>query len=514
MEKIIAKKINGVHWRTDEASTFAPERLASALAVKHSRVRDVFFLPAHESHPASVLKVYRARGAGALARTLLLGSPAQREWNALRRLRSAGVNAPQPLALGTKPPFSSYLVTRRIESCATLEDLLLGKAPCPVAPKDLAEACGRLIRSMHEAGVEHRDLHAANLLVDPEGRPHVTDLHGARLARTLSRRARTRDLLSLAGAFLIHGSQRDRFRFFKAYSNAGQEEARRIEHLARERLFLFLRKFDRRCLRGGRNFQTLGIHELTGMAERSDRALVLARSLGPYPVERLEERGQRLHTGAGTRVYAFQVDGNHYIVKSYRNPGAWEIVKRLFRGSKAQRCWLNYHKLIFRGLSIPKPVLFLEDPLGSPLGRSFVATEAADEHIMLDVFLDRADRAALLTVLHRLAAAVARMHRLFLRNRDMKAQNILVSPSMELLFIDPDGVESMRDPYPYVLARDLMRINASFTTSRPVSLADRLRFLKRYMKHMGFPRSSLRELWRETVFLTWEKWERWKKTAK
>lgn len=512
MEKIIEKKINGIRWRTDEAFPLAPERLTSAQAVKHSRVRDVFFLPSQEDLPAAVLKVYRARGAGALARTLLLGSPAQREWKALQQLRAAGVSAPKPLALGRKPPFLSYLVTLRIEDCATVEDLLLGKAPCPVARKDLAASCGRLIRSMHDAGVEHRDLHAANILVDLEGRLHVTDLHGARLARSLSRRARTRDLLSLAGSFLVHGSQRDRYRFFKAYSGSShpKNEARRIEHLARERLYLFLRKFDKRCLRGGRSFQSIGIHNLTGMAERSDRAIALARSLGPYPLERLEEHGQLLHAGTGTRVYLY----NHFIVKSYRNPGGWEIVKRLFRGSKAQRCWLNYHKLIFRGFAIPRPVLFLEDPLSSPLGRSFVVTEAAEEHTLLDLYLDRADRGALLDVLHDLAAAVARMHRLFLRNRDMKAQNILVSPTGDLLFIDPDGVESMKDPYVYVLARDLMRINASFTTTRPVSLADRLRFLKAYMNHMGLPRSALRELWRETVFLTWDKWERWKKTGK
>jgi len=143
-----------------------------------------------------------------------------------------------------------------------------------------------------------------------------------------------------------------------------------------------------------------------------------------------------------------------------------------------------------------------------------VVTESLAGHARLDRFLARADRSSLLEVLHRLAAAIARMHRLFLRNRDLKAQNIFISLDREPVFIDPDGVESMKDPYLDVMARDLMRLNASFTRSRPVSMADRLRFLKAYMACVPLPRTALRELWREIVLGTWDKWERWKKTIK
>jgi tRNA A-37 threonylcarbamoyl transferase component Bud32 len=250
------------------------------------------------------------------------------------------------------------------------------------------------------------------------------------------------------------------------------------------------------------------------MAERTDRAVRLGRFLGPYPFDTLQERGKGIHKTAHTRVYELVFDENSYIIKFYVKPGIRETLRRLERGSRARRNWFNHNKLWFRQVPVPKPVLYLEEPIFAPSGRSYVVSEKAEGYVPLDEFVNGAPRFTYLAALHNLAACVARMHRFFLCNRDLKAQNILVGPRQDVLLLDPDGIAYMKDPYSYTMARDLMRINASFPMNSRVSRTDRRRFLKAYALHMGLSAGGERELWWETLMLTWNKWIAWEKEAR
>jgi RIO-like serine/threonine protein kinase len=170
---------------------------------------------------------------------------------------------------------------------------------------------------------------------------------------------------------------------------------------------------------------------------------------------------------------------------------------------------VNYHRLLYRGLKVPKPVLYLEEPFFAPLGRSCVVTEEAAGYSHLDRFIEDTGRSGLEAILDPLARNIARIHRLFLSNRDLKAQNILVSPALDILFIDPEGVQPMKEPATYTMARDLMRLNASFQPGGLVTTTDRLRFLKAYLAHLHPISPSVKRLWLEIYHLTLEKWAAW-----
>jgi len=524
---IIPVHAGGIRWLAREEFASAPDRLVQALKDPHpdtakaSRVRKVIFLQAGDGCPSLVLKEFHIRGPGALLRALVLGAPAKREWRTINHLLRAGVAVPQTAAWGTRTlaglPSRSYLASISIQNSCTLEETLLQEKPLPAPRKELAAEVGRLIREMHDAGVLHLDLHAGNILVDSSGKPYILDLHGARRYRRLSIKQRTFDLISLAGAFLVCGSKTDRLRFFKAYGRGIPEfedlpaATRRMETAAMDRLHRFFTKFERRCLRPNRRFQRIQVHNLSGMARQSPKALEISRFLGPFPLETLEKKGQRIHSTRNNRVYFFRFEDREYAAKAYLKTGMGESLKRMGEGSRARRNWLNHHRLLFRHIAAPQPVLYLEEPLLAPGGRSYVIMEKAVGYISLDRFVAEAPQPEYLKMLHRLAFEIARMHRLFLSNRDLKAENILVSPAGEILFLDPDGIalEPVQAPSSYVMARDLMRLNASFQKGSRVTLADRKRFLYAYGFHMGLNASTLHMLWREIFFLTWNKWYAW-----
>jgi len=83
---------------------------------------------------------------------------------------------------------------------------------------DLIDRLGRLLRRFHESGLKHRDLKAANLLVNDSG-IHFIDLVGVSRHSKVPFLRRVRDLARLNGSFhqSTQLSQTDKLRFLRAY---------------------------------------------------------------------------------------------------------------------------------------------------------------------------------------------------------------------------------------------------------------------------------------------------------
>ena len=76
---------------------------------------------------------------------------------------------------------------------------------------------------MHDRGLAHRDLKAANLLVGPAGDVTFIDLVGVRARRAVSFRLRVRDLTRLNASFVNSPqlTDEDRKRFLETYLQTG-----------------------------------------------------------------------------------------------------------------------------------------------------------------------------------------------------------------------------------------------------------------------------------------------------
>lgn len=97
--------------------------------------------------------------------------------------RRRGVPTPEPLALFAVPGppglWRGWLATEEIDGAVPIASRL----GTPLEPEVVREAM-RVVRAMHDAGVEHRDLNLGNLLLRPSSRGEgvvVLDLDDARL---------------------------------------------------------------------------------------------------------------------------------------------------------------------------------------------------------------------------------------------------------------------------------------------------------------------------------------------
>ena len=115
---------------------------------------------------------------------------------------------------------------------------------------------------------------------------------------------------------------------------------------------------------------------------------------------------------------------------------------------------------------------------------------------------DPAEKVRLIDVV---ARWVRLMHDRGVSHRDLKAPNMLVTPSGEVRFIDLVGVRTRRRLSPDDRVRDLGRLSASFVASHHIANADRLRFLRTYFMWGLCGRGIWKDWWRRVARATQEK---------
>lgn len=138
------------------------------------------------------------------------GTAAQRAWRVALRLAERGVGTPEPVAWVERWDGSrseeSYFITRRLEPVTNFRDELrhlLRHDPDAGRVLGLLEAIAPVVRAMHDAGVQHRDLGNQNILLQRGAGGewagvYLIDLNRALISDTpLSNRQRALDMARL-----------------------------------------------------------------------------------------------------------------------------------------------------------------------------------------------------------------------------------------------------------------------------------------------------------------------------
>lgn len=178
--------------------------------------------------------------------TLFRPSRAWRAWQGGQHLVARAIPTPMNLAYladsGQRPgwaprfflPRSTYLVTIKAEPSITLGDYARDVLPTldPAERRDrikrLTLALARLLRTLHDRSLSHRDLKASNILIegDPaasQPRLSLIDLVGVALHGPTPRHRRVQNLarLQVSLANVVGRTRTDALRFLRAYGTQG-----------------------------------------------------------------------------------------------------------------------------------------------------------------------------------------------------------------------------------------------------------------------------------------------------
>ncbi len=509
-------------------------------------------------------KYYRDDGWRDRLRRLFRAPACAIELRSGRFVQAAGINAARPLACCAKLTFAgrphALLISAAIEEAVPLSDAWLALREIrpslrPRRVEQIREALAALIAHAHQAGFEHLDMHAGNLLVQNSGeevRVHFVDLQSAHLDQSVDDHAVVRNLAQLNQWFRRHSDVRVRLAFLRAYLRwrnhyeprtahgrlLGLSYRQLVAHLVRQadthadRLWA---QRDRRLARRGRYYAPLrlgggwharvvrGWKHARADSEVSTRAFPLEwwrTALDPDALLALVEGGnlKDSHSAAVARAELAHPDGPLPVV--LKQPRARDWRRRLRHALMPSRSLLNWRTgqmLLHRELPAAAPLAVLEQRAGPFIRTSLLVTEFLPEAEALPRHLTTARAERSPRVWHRyrqrlaraLAGQVRHLHERGFRHRDCKADNILVLPGRDprLLWIDLDGIRRVAPPPldpqgPRRASRAaqltaLTRLHVSLADHPAITRSDRARVLRHYFAGFGRDPRAWRSAWRE-----------------
>lgn len=530
------------HWHLEpgRAASLAPiidrwdglESWPGASVLKSNPLRTVIALPPENDRPALIVKRYHVKEGRERLKYLLFPSRAKREWRALRRLRRAGVAVPEPYGYGEEREGRSLL------RAGLLMERIGDATPLPrwLAQNLSLERRGEVLRRvgceiarLHDAGADHSDLHAGNVLVRGSGlgeTPAVSliDHHAIRSYPWIPGLRRVSNLArfvhSLGGALT-----RQEWMLFLI----GYEEARRGRRWGRDRLprilerlaaraqrleLVRLRSRSRRCWVTSSTFVR---EESPGLVVYRRREIEFA-SLLPLLSDDLE-LAPIFKERPGYRVGATAIAGPagaiRVAVKVHDERSLARRVLQRILGGPLERAWGAARALDVREIPNPRALALMIVLEGGLPARSVLVTELVAEAMPLHADLMRrywpppgGDRRPLVLRIDRLAEIVRRLHDTGIYHRDLNPMNILVAPRADgngeaLALVDLDSVALRRRLTLRRRRKNLVQLG--LLPEGHIRRSERLRFLRAYDRGEGrywrhdFVAALDRELAEETV---------------
>jgi len=147
------------------------------------------------------------------------------EWKALNKLKSLGIDCPEPVgyfSVGINPAnMRSFLITKALIDTISLEDALKKKSFQKLdftIKKRFIEKVALISRNLHNSGINHRDFYLCHFHVDKdmdaEKKIYLIDLHRAQLRSIVPLRWASKDIGGLIHSALGYGlNENDFYRF-------------------------------------------------------------------------------------------------------------------------------------------------------------------------------------------------------------------------------------------------------------------------------------------------------------
>lgn len=200
------------------------------------------------------------------------------------------------------------------------------------------------------------------------------------------------------------------------------------------------------------------------------------------------QRARAVKKGQRRAVFAVELDGRVFFVQHDRQISLLRAVANLFRGSSARRKWRSATEASRRGVATARPVAWAERRRGGLVWESLFATEAIDDAVALDRFVEESlaalaepqRRLARRRLVERLAMCVAALHEAGVAHNDFHAGNMLVRAT---------GAAGPMAPEIYLI--DLEHVRFSRALDWPSS-----RNMLVVLHAEWFRRSSVAERWR------------------
>jgi len=421
---------------------------------------------------------------------------ARKEWNALQKLQSEGINCPPPVAIcskGINPAKShSFIITESLEPNISIEDafeLKIVNKISALEKKKLIERVGSICRNLHSIGLNHRDLYLCHFLIDetlnPDKPISLIDLHRAQIRNKVSVRWLIKDIGGLYHSAIRFGvTERDCYRFLMTYFNCSLRElfSNHSEFIqkARKRAFSMYMKpvlseidiTSKKALHDQSLYRKSFTknHRWIGLKNRiSEDLLTLIQD-----EEALLSCGEVIKNEEGHLVVKIDLSGRSYFVKKYRIKNFFHMIRRLFRKTRARNSWEVLHWFHSVGIRTMQPVLMYEELGLTGALYSVLVTEEIDGMRMDKKLKEKEEPIKTASSIHNF---FKRMQWIDFHHGDAKSSNFFISKGRLVVFdLDSSKRHLQKTSLTRKIEIDKKRILRSLKDSTNTTEALQLRF--------------------------------------
>ena len=304
------------------------------------------------------------------------------EWKALKKLKSLGIDCPEPVGFyskGINPSnIRSFLVTKSLLNTISIEEALnKGKFQELDFPtkKRFIEKVALISRNLHNNGINHRDYYLCHFHVDSnldaEKEIYLIDLHRAQLRSFVPTRWASKDIGGLFhSAMGFKLTERDFYRFIKIYFQCSLNEVLRAHakfiRTSRGRAFkMFMKPVLREIDISLTGTQKDSSEYLRGNGD-SLRWIAKKKYLSKgleeiiLGINAYMEKGEIIKDEDGHKIIRLNLNEEIFVIKKYQIKGSWHYLRKLFSQTRALTAWKASHWFNAAGIKTFNIVAVLE----------------------------------------------------------------------------------------------------------------------------------------------------------
>ncbi|MCD6048299.1 MAG: lipopolysaccharide kinase [Gammaproteobacteria bacterium] len=391
---------------------------------------------------------------------------------ALKKLAEIGVPSLEVVEFGgyglNPATQHSYLVTKALTQTISLETLCASwqkTSPSIKFKRQLIREVAKIAATIHANGLNHRDFYLCHFLFDEacyeatrQIKLYLIDLHRAQIRPKTPLRWRLKDIAGLFFSALdLPLSRRDLFCFMQEYALSSQQfpvfnvEEKKIKfwHDVENKAWrLYEKSFFKKTKKGA----------LFAIFDPSLEGETLQDFL--QNPDQCVDQGQILKDDATTSVAKVTWKSTTInilaVIKRYHVRDIQKGIKRLFKLSRARRCWLQALRLRFLGIATPRPIAMLERLRSGILRESFFVTQYLAGQDLFS-FLRKHPEAAEAVALQ-MQAIFKTLQNIYTAHGDFKATNLWVVEG-KIYLLDLDGTRQYNNDkqLQQALAKDKQR---------------------------------------------------------
>lgn len=399
---------------------------------------------------------------------LKLFVPNKKGWRELSR-EQHGYGA--CIAAGVAVPLKKYISDNFAGCLAIAYEYLEDAEVFSLASQQQPQQVQALLQWMvqcHVGGIYQQDIHTDNILQTPKGL-YLIDLASVKgqPGQPLSTKKSLKNLARLVSQF-VPDEQRILLEKLSNYyqsrqwvfdAQAHSDFKRLLDKAWHKRKDMYLSKCFRAC--------TMTVYRKDKWQEYAFKRSFLKHIdiTEIEDIDRLVEQGEKIKDGNSATVVLTELGGQQVVIKRYNMKSVGHFLKRCWRPSRAANAWRQGNLMNLLGIPTPAVLGFVEHRFGPLRKRAYLISEyVADASELSQVYAEEAPKEPELRQIRRIFNL---MREYRLSHGDMKASNLLLTPSGEVELIDLDAMQEHRYDWTFerAFARDQQRFMKNWNSA-------------------------------------------------